>query len=176
MGTRLPKSRKNGVFEDFNIEEFRKLCLIQCTRKEIALWFNVSEQTMNQWCYKAFGKTFSEAQEDYAGEGFISLRRKMFGLALEGHWPALQFLAKNYLGMTENVNVNVTAKVESMSDDELLEKARTIIERIDHGHQIETTHRRLEGPNAEAGGDSASEGHIGSAGNGTKISTGEHEQ
>jgi hypothetical protein len=71
---------------------------IQCTTKECAAWFNVSEPT-----FLKFIEDFPEARATYEegkGQGLTSLRRSQFRLAEKNAAMAI-FLGKNYLGQTD---------------------------------------------------------------------------
>ena len=85
--------------------EFEKLCGLQCTLEEICSWFDITDVTLNTWCKNNYeGKTFSEVFAIKRGQGKISLRRNMLRLSEKNATMAI-FLAKNWLGMTDNVEV-----------------------------------------------------------------------
>lgn len=85
-----------------------KLAMIHCTPKEIASIVGCSEDTI-------IGR-FSELLAKGREKGKMSLRRAMFDKALGGNCTMMIWLSKQHLGMndrTENVNLNLTEKIES---------------------------------------------------------------
>lgn len=84
-----------------NKEQFEKLCSMFCTGDEIAGWFYCSQWTINYWCKKTYGETFSEVYAKLSMRGNISLRRLMLHHAARNAVMSI-FLAKNYLGMKDN--------------------------------------------------------------------------
>lgn len=88
-----------------NQKEFEKLCGLQCTLEEICSFFNVEDDTLNSWCRKTYGKTFSEVFKVKRGFGKISLRRSMFQLAEKNPTMAI-WLSKQHLGMKDNIDVS----------------------------------------------------------------------
>jgi hypothetical protein len=95
-------------------EDFEKLCGLQCTRIEIADWFNCSEDTIENWCKRTYKETFSVVFAKKRSKGQISLRRAQFKLAEKNATMAI-FLGKQYLGQADRI---VT---ESRSDGMLAE-------------------------------------------------------
>lgn len=77
-------------------KEFKKLCALQCTLREIAGFFDCSEDTIERWCKRELKTTFADAFKTYSAEGKISLRRSQFRLAEKSAAMAI-FLGKNYL-------------------------------------------------------------------------------
>ena len=111
---RKPTGNPNGrppipIDED----QFKKLCAIQCTEEEIAAWFRCSDDTLNNWCKKVYGVTFSEIYKVFSADGKISLRRIQFKLADKSPAMAI-FLGKNMLGQTDKVEQTIT-EVEDLS-------------------------------------------------------------
>jgi hypothetical protein len=80
------------------LETLGGLGRIQCTTKECAAWFAVSEQTFISF----LGRNPEARQvfEDGKGVGLTSLRRTQFRLAEKNAAMAI-FLGKNYLGQTD---------------------------------------------------------------------------
>ena len=83
-------------------EEFEKLCSLQCTLLEICDFFDVEDDTLNSWCKKTYGTTFSEVFKIKRGKGQISLRRMQWKLAEKNPTMAI-FLGKQYLGQVDKV-------------------------------------------------------------------------
>lgn len=97
-------------------KEFEKLCSLQCTEVEICEWFGVSDKTLANWCRDIYGMGFSEVFEQKRSAGKIALRRSMFQLAQKNATMAI-FLAKNWLGMTDNVEIKAdTSLMQSLVD------------------------------------------------------------
>ena len=98
--------------KEIDQEQFEKLCAIQCTLKEIAGWFNCSEDTIENWCKRTYtdedGKPmgFSDAYKVYSVDGKISLRRFQFKLAEKSYGMAI-WLGKQWLGQRDQVDVGV---------------------------------------------------------------------
>ena len=93
--------------KEINQKSFESLCGIQCTQEEICQFFDVTDKTLNSWCRRTYGKTFSEVFAQKRGLGKISLRRSGFELAKKN--PAVHiFYAKNFLGMTDKQEQIIT--------------------------------------------------------------------
>ena len=97
--------------------EFEKLCALQCTLEEVCGWFGVQDDTLNKWCKENYeGRTFSEVFAEKRVNGKISLRRNMMQLASKNATMAI-FLAKNWLGMSDNVEIKAdTSLMQSLLD------------------------------------------------------------
>ena len=96
---------------EIDVEEFEKLCNIQCTELEIAGFFNCSDDTINNWCKKQYGETFSEVFKKLSAPGKISLRRTQFRQASESV-PMAIWLGKQYLGQTDKVDTDLITTPE----------------------------------------------------------------
>ena len=83
-----------------NKDQFEKMCAIQCTKEEIANIFEVDADTLNTWCKKTYGDTFSVIYKNYADKGKMSLRRYMFKQAEKNPTMAI-WLSKQHLGMRD---------------------------------------------------------------------------
>lgn len=85
---------------------FESLCGLQCTLEEICDFFGVTDKTLNTWCKKEYGETFSVVFRQKRNLGKISLRRAGFEMAKK--IPSVHiFYAKNHLGMTDRVEQSV---------------------------------------------------------------------
>ena len=78
-------------------EQFEAMCQIQATQDEILLVLGVSDKTLNAWCKRTYGKTFSDIFAEKRSAGKISLRRKQWKLADRSAAMAI-FLGKQFLG------------------------------------------------------------------------------
>lgn len=89
--------------------EFEKLCGLQCTKDEIAAFFECSEDTIERWCKRTYKKTFAVVFKEKRGLGHISLRRMQMQLAKKSAAMAI-FLGKNYLGQTDRPQAEIAAE------------------------------------------------------------------
>lgn len=102
--------------KEINADEFVKLCGLQCTLNEIAGFFDCSEDTIENWCKREYNATFSDTFKKYSAGGKLTLRRNMLRLSEKSASMAI-FLAKNWLGMTDNVEVKAdTSLMQSLLD------------------------------------------------------------
>lgn len=82
-------------------DAFENLCKIQCTRDEMCSVLCVDHKTLGKWCKATYGKTLELVMADFQAEGKASFRR--IGIKLAEKNPAVWiFLAKNWLGMSDN--------------------------------------------------------------------------
>lgn len=97
---------------------FEELCSIQCTEEEIAKVFRCSIDTVNNWCKREYGQTFSDVYKIYSVDGKIALRRRLFKMS-EKNAAVLIFLTKNIFGYRDNPIVEDENKAEyRLVDDE----------------------------------------------------------
>lgn len=101
---------------DIDMEQFKKLCAIQCTEEEIASWFKCSVDTIERWCRRELKMSFAEAFKTWSADGKISLRRNQFKMAEHNVSMAI-FLGKQYLGQKDQQDVQI-----SRSDDETIKE------------------------------------------------------
>ena len=80
---------------------FENLCGMQCTKEEIADFFDIDTDTVNAWCKREYGEVFSAVYKKRATKGKVSLRRSQFLLAEKNASMAI-FLGKNYLGQSDD--------------------------------------------------------------------------
>lgn len=99
--------------KEIDEKQFSNLCALQCTEEEIAAFFECSVDTINLWCKRTFGMTFTETYKEKSQAGKISLRRFQFKLAEKNPGMAI-FLGKNWLGQTDRVEQTVM-EVEDLS-------------------------------------------------------------
>ena len=78
-----------------NLVELEKLCGLNCTDEEIAGFFGVSVRTIER---RKQRPAVADPMQRGRAKGRLSLRRKLFQLALEGNVAACIVLAKNLLG------------------------------------------------------------------------------
>lgn len=96
--------RPRKTWTDAEVEQFQRLCAIFCTKSEVCSILGLDPKTLNRLISEHFPEmpTWEEAFGHFSGEGRATLRRKMFELAMSGDKAALIFMAKNYLGMSDN--------------------------------------------------------------------------
>ena len=92
---------------------FENLCGIQCTLAEICDAFDVEDDTLNSWCKKTYGTTFSEVFKVKRGKGQISLRRMQWKLAEKNPTMAI-WLGKQYLNQKDRQEI--VAEVENKNN------------------------------------------------------------
>ena len=97
-----------GVFvarprKEIDQVEFEKLCALQCTKAEIAGFFNVSEDTVERWCKRTYKESFAVVFANKRSNGKISLRRSQFRLAEKDSRMAI-WLGKQYLEQKEPID------------------------------------------------------------------------
>lgn len=86
--------------KDITVDQFEKLCNMQCTLEEIAGFFDCCDDTINNWCKKTYGDNFSGVFKSKSVGGKISLRRNQFKLSEKNASMAI-FLGKQYLGQKD---------------------------------------------------------------------------
>lgn len=96
-------------------KQFENLCGLQCTLEEICGWFSVTDKTLDGWCKRTYGSSFSDVFREKRGAGKISLRRAQFRLAEKNAAMAI-FLGKQYLGQKDVVDVTSDDKVMVVID------------------------------------------------------------
>lgn len=93
-------------------KQFENLCGMQCTLVEIAGFFDCSDDTIENWCKREYGETFSEVYKRKSVSGKISLRRQQFQAANAGNVSMLIWLGKQYLGQKEQVEQTIDARID----------------------------------------------------------------
>ncbi len=107
--TNQKQKRKVGrpkIYIDKN--ELVKLCEMNCTVDECCAFFEVCEETLNNFCKDNFFSedgtplNFSEVFRMYKRSGNISIRRKQREVALNGNVEMLKWIGKNSLLQSDN--------------------------------------------------------------------------
>lgn len=104
--------------KEIDKKSFENLCGIQCTQEEICDFFEISDKTLNSWCKRTYGKSFSEVFRQKRGKGKISLRRTQFRLAEKSTTMAI-WLGKQYLGQQENPNTSLDDEEQQAKIDQM---------------------------------------------------------
>lgn len=117
-----PKKKMGRPQIQIDKKEFEKLCALQCTQLEMCSWFDVDENTINAWCKREYGKTFSEVFAAKRGKGKVALRRIQYQLAEKNPSMAI-FLGKQYLGQSDNPQAE---EAQAKTIDALIEAVKNI--------------------------------------------------
>jgi len=125
------KKKRGRPLIQLDWDVFERLCGIQCTLEEIADFFRCSSDTIERSVKRHYGQDFAEIFRQKRGNGKISLRRKIYELAVKGDRTLLIWASKQYLGMSDKVEQKqeISAKVESLaivSDEELSERIKLL--------------------------------------------------
>lgn len=107
--------------KEIDQKQFESLCGLQCTEKEICDFLGVTDKTLSSWCKRTYGASFSETYAKKRGTGKISLRRNLWRLSEKNAATAI-FLAKNYLGMSDNPEPELPK--DDISEDALSKSLR----------------------------------------------------
>jgi len=107
--------------KEIDIKEFEKLCHLQCTKDEIASWFEMTHETLETRIQEYYGETFSTIYGQKKGKGKIALRRFQMHQAEKSAAMAI-FLGKNYLGQKDNQDVSVDIKPHKLFDTSKMTK------------------------------------------------------
>ena len=81
-------------------DQLDKLCALQCTKDEIAEWFDCSDDTISRSIKREFKMSFADYYKKKSSRGKISLRRYQFDLAQRNVAMAI-WLGKQYLGQRD---------------------------------------------------------------------------
>ena len=113
--------------KDIDVEQFEKLCALQCTQSEIASWFNCDIDTVNNWCKRTYECTFSDIYKQKSEKGKISLRRSQWKLAEKNATMAI-FLGKQHLGQKDVQQVENKIEHVNPFDDISTEDLKKLID------------------------------------------------
>lgn len=117
--------------KEIDIQQFEKLCGLQCTEEEIASFFDCHIDTLNAWCKRTYDATFSEVYKVKASSGKISLRRHQFKLAEKSAAMAI-FLGKNILGQKDD-----KFETQSAEANGILESIADVLKRRENDDSME---------------------------------------
>lgn len=99
--------------KEISKKAFEEMCKYQCNIEEVCAFLDVTDKTLNAWCRRTYGKTFSEVFKQKREGGKMSLRRKQWKLA-DTSAPMAIFLGKNYLGQSDKVEVESTEALDRL--------------------------------------------------------------
>lgn len=114
--------------KEIDQKQFETLCGLQCTLLEICDALDITDKTLNAWCKRTYGESFSEVFAKKRSKGKISLRRMQFQLAEKNASMAI-FLGKQYLGQSDVVEIG--APTGSAQEDALSTSLRELAEELE---------------------------------------------
>lgn len=114
--------------KEIDQKQFETLCGLQCTLLEICDALDITDKTLNAWCKRTYGESFSEVFAKKRSKGKISLRRMQFQLAEKNASMAI-FLGKQYLGQSDVVEIG--APMDSTQEDALSTSLRELAEELE---------------------------------------------
>ena len=112
--------------------DFESLLYIQCTLDEVRAFFDMklggcSEDTVERWCKRTYGKNFADVAAEKRAIGRISLRRTQFELAKKNATLSI-WLGKQYLGQRDEVVVDAGIRTK---DDALSASLREMAKELE---------------------------------------------
>lgn len=125
-----PGGRPKIEWDEKDIAQFKSMCSMMCTEKEVCSVMGVTEKTLvrliNEYLYEeitGYEKSeelepisFKDAFEQYSAQGRASIRRMQYKAAQAGDKTMLVWLGKQWLGQTDKVEQNI-AQVPYIVDD-----------------------------------------------------------
>lgn len=97
-------------------ETFEKLCALQCTKQDIANWFECSEDSIERWAKREYGETFAVVFAQKRQKGKVSLRRMQWASAEKGNVTMLIWLGKQYLGQKDQQGIEISNSKEKFAE------------------------------------------------------------
>lgn len=107
----MSKNKGGRPRKEIDIEQFEKLCGLQCTLHEIASWFDIHTDTLELRVKEHYGQGFSEIFKQKRGKGKIALRRYQMQAAERGNPSMLIWLGKQYLGQKDKQSLEHSGKI-----------------------------------------------------------------
>ena len=99
---------------EINRALFENACKLQCTLSEVSSLFDCSEDTIERWCKRTYGKGFADIYKKKAEKGKMSLRRNQLKLSETSAAMAI-WLGKIWLGQTEKKETEPGANSDLVS-------------------------------------------------------------
>lgn len=97
-------------------DTFEKLCVLQCTKQDIANWFECSEDSIERWAKREYGETFAVVFAQKRQKGKVSLRRMQWASAEKGNVTMLIWLGKQYLGQKDQQGIEISNSKEKFAE------------------------------------------------------------
>ena len=98
-GNGAPTRRRKGIGA-IDLIELEKLCTLQCSDREIAAWFGVTETVIQRWRKR---RSFRQATERGRAKGKVFVRRAQMQMLEKGNPTMAIWLGKQILGQGERV-------------------------------------------------------------------------
>lgn len=105
MSAELKEKRRGRPRIDIDWKAFDALCKLQCTRDEIAGFFEVSPDTISRAVKRTYGVDFAAYRDLKGAAGRVSLRRAQYQLALAGNATMLIWLGKQWLAQRDRTEL-----------------------------------------------------------------------
>lgn len=99
--------KRGPILTKINTDQFYKLCELHCTLKEIAGFFDCSEDTIERWCKRTLKTKFADISEQKRQKGKIQLRKAQYKAAIEGNIVMLIWLGKQHLGQSDKIEQKI---------------------------------------------------------------------
>lgn len=125
-----PRAHKGKTAKYIDQQTFENLCRIMCTVDEVCSVLMVDRRQLTIWAKKVYGKKLELAMADFQADGKASFRRLGLRLAEQGSAPVWIFLAKNWLGMSDNPAPQTTGE-ESRDFAKAISSASKALARTD---------------------------------------------
>jgi len=110
------------IEKEFTTEDFEKLCHMQCTKEEIAAFFDMSDDTLTNRVRDHYSQSFADVYQQKRKSGTMSLRRAQWQTAIgnkelntKPNVTMMIWLGKQYLGQADQTVGEHTHKVFQMS-------------------------------------------------------------
>ena len=99
--TRKPSGKLNGRPQrEYDQKTFEGLCSVWCTWEEIENILKTDRKTLDKWCKRTYGESFSEVYKTFSDGGKASLRRNQLQLSKKNAAMAI-WLGKQKLGQRD---------------------------------------------------------------------------
>lgn len=110
-------------------DQFEKICALHPTLFELAAFFGVSEDTIQRWSERTYGKPVGDVMKEKAAGGRVSLRRAQWLAALEDRNPTmLIWLGKQHLNQADKQEQKITVVSEQEEIDQLAREVTRLAE------------------------------------------------
>lgn len=100
---------------DIDWNQFKKLCALKPTLRELASYFDCSEDTIERRCEEQYGKVFAEVFKDFSSHGNLSLRRNQMKLS-EKNASMAMWLGKQWLGQEDPDSRKMANSTKALAD------------------------------------------------------------
>lgn len=126
-----PKGPRKRPLSAQDFEDFESLATMQCTQAEICGFFKCNHDTLMQRIRDHYEADFSDKYQELRAEGKSSLRRVMWNKALGGDGQTQRWLSRQYLGMSDKVEVDDKRRTDEDEKGKVLEPAERL--KLIHG-------------------------------------------